>query len=302
MMRQWQIENSQLVMKNSEIPNPKDDEILIQVEGFSLNRADVLQIEGLYDAVSVPGLEVCGTNLTTGEKVCALLESGGYAQYATAKKNQTIPLPSCYSIAEGAALLESAITVYMNLKKMSPLPGQSILIHGGSSGIGTMAIQMCRLMGLKIIASAGSDDKLQACLNLGADIALNYHGDFHTSLNRSVDMIIDILGGDIFTRNIQCLAPYGKICVIAVMAGSNALAPLGTMLMRNVSLFFSTLRSLNNEAKASLIKSYLRDFAAYMNNGTLRPIIDSTFAFSHLPDAIDYMRKRQHFGKIVVMI
>jgi NADPH:quinone reductase-like Zn-dependent oxidoreductase len=188
----------------------------------------------------------------------------------------------------------------MNLSKMQPNPGETILVHGGSSGVGSMAIKIAKLMGLKVIATVGDQSKLQRCLEIGADQVYSYQEGFADHLTKSVDMILDMLGGDYFTHNISCLKHNGRIAVIAVMQGSKAIAPLGTMLMRNISVFFSTLRSLDNTAKASLLAGFLQKFEHSMQTGALKPCIDSTFSFTSLPKAMERMKNRDHFGKIII--
>lgn len=285
------------------IPIPKEGEVLIKVKAFALNRADLLQIEGRYlppDGSDIPGLEVSGITVESGEEVCALLPSGAYAEYACAAP---FPKPKSLSFIEAAALPESLVTCYMNLfKNARAVSEDKVLIHGGSSGIGSFAIQMCKLKGLQVITSISDPPKKQRCLSLGAESVIDYKDAFDVPLKGGIDIILDILGGKHMTKNLNCLKLGGRLCLIAVMSGSKSEINLATVLMKNLKIMGSTLRSKSVSEKQELIKSALLEFGVYINSGALKPVIDSVYSLSSLSDALERIRSREHFGKVVVEI
>ncbi|MDF3047038.1 MAG: quinone oxidoreductase [Candidatus Midichloriaceae bacterium] len=303
-MKCAQIVDGEIQIVHAPIPKPQSFERLIKVKAFAINRADILQIEGKYnspDGNNIPGLEVAGIDVETGDEVCALLASGGYAEYVCAHESHIIAKPKSFNLVEAAALPEAIVTNYMNISKNAKaVAGETVLIHGGTSGIGSMAIQMAKLKGLKVIASVGDDNKKNLCINIGADLVINYHSDFDQLLKNEVDIIFDILGGEHFEKNISCLKIGGRICLIAVMAGSKANLNLASVLMKNLSIIGSTLRFKNAEQKRILIQEAIKEFSTHLDSKKLCPIIDSTFLFSNLPAALDRVRSRSHFGKVVV--
>jgi len=303
-MKCAQIVDGKIQIAHAPIPKPQSFERLIKVKAFAINRVDILQIEGRYnspDGSCISGLEVAGIDMNTGEEVCSLLASGGYAEYVCAHEDHIIAKPKSFTLLEAAALPEAMITNYMNIfKNAKAASGETVLIHGGTSGIGSMAIQMAKLKGLRVITSIGEDHKKNLCLNLGADSAINYHSDFGQLLKNEVDVVLDILGAEHFEKNISCLKIGGRLCLIALMSGSKAQLNLASVLMKNLSIIGSTLRSQNNEQKRDLIKGALREFSIHLASKKLCPVIDSIFLFSDLAAAIDRVRSRKHFGKVVI--
>jgi NADPH:quinone reductase-like Zn-dependent oxidoreductase len=305
-MKCAQIVDNKIEFKWIPIPKAKSGERLIKVKAFAVNRADLLQIEGLYDPPDgsiIPGLEVSGVDVNTGENVCALLESGGYAEYVCVNSLQVIPKPKSFSLEESAAFLEALVTCHMNIFASAKAEtGETILIHGGSSGIGSFAIKMCKLKRLKIIASASKPLGMDRCLKAGADLVINYTEDFDIQLKRQVDIVLDILGGPYLSKNLKCLKPGGRLCLIAVMTGSKAEVNLGSILINNLSITGATLRSKSSERKRELIEAAWQDFGMHIEAGELKPIIDSVFEFQDLPKALQRVTSREHFGKVVITL
>lgn len=299
-MRIFECINGELEVRSVPEPVKGNDEIMIKVLAFAINRADLLHMDGLYGRGERPGLEVCGIDVESGKIVSALLQSGGFGEYVCAKKEHVIEKPKTYTTEEGAACMESMVTFFMNMELCSASSGQTVLIHGGSSGLGSAGIQMCKLFGMEVIATAGNDLKLEKCKAIGADQVINYNSNFAETFKGKVDIVFDILGGAFMNSNISVLKNDGRIASIAVMSGSKAAVNLGGLLMKNATIYFRTLRSQSNECKSGLIQRFNKCYGPFMESGDLRPVIDSSYDVGKMKQAIGRMRSREHFGKIVL--
>ncbi len=304
------------------IPEPLDAEVLIRVAAAGVNRADVLQRRGSYPAPpgapTWPGLEVSGTivrlgpsvrELAVGDEVCALLQGGGYAQYAAAAEGATLKLPRGMDLLHGAAIAESYFTVYSNVFMFGRLmPGESFLVHGGSSGIGVAAIQLARALGSTVFATAGSDEKCRACESLGAQAAFNYRGeDFvarvrETTNGRGVDVILDMVAGDYTARNIEALAPEGRLVIIATQGGADSTVNIGKIMAKRITLTGSTLRSRDVAFKRLVKEKLLRIVWPLFESGELRVLIDRVFPLEQAAEAQRRMESSEHIGKIVLRV
>ena len=296
-------------------PVPGPDEVLIAVKAAGVTRADTLQRQGNYPpppgAPDIPGLEVAGVIEQTGERVCALLSGGGYAEYAVAARGQVLPMPENWSFVEAASLPENMFTVYDNVFTRARLQrGESILIHGGSSGIGTTAIMLAKALGASFIAvTAGNDEKCKACRELGADLAINYKTqDFVSEIQRAtdgrgVDVILDMVGGDYIPRDIEALAPDGRVTCIATPRGSSTTLDIGKLLRKRGAVMASALRARSNEQKAEIARGLLANVWPLLPaRNPIRPVIDSVFKLEEAPKAHARMESSQHIGKIVLEV
>jgi NADPH:quinone reductase len=302
------------------VPEPGADEVLIRVAAAGVNRPDVVQRLGLYPpppgAPSIPGLEVAGTIVATGPgaaremcgaAVCALVPGGGYAEYAVAHADICLPVPNGYSMVEAAALPETFFTVWSNLfQRGRAKAGDTVLVHGGTSGIGTTAILLGRLFGLELIVTAGSPDKCARALDAGAAHAIDYKSqDFVAEVKRltegrGVDVVLDMVGGDYVARNLDCLAEEGRHVSIAVQRGAKAEVPLWQVMAKRLTLTGSTLRARDVTFKSALADS-LR-LAVWPRLGEIRPVIDSIFPLARAADAQRRMESGAHVGKIVLEV
>ncbi|MDQ4086484.1 MAG: NAD(P)H-quinone oxidoreductase [Pseudomonadota bacterium] len=304
------------------VPQPGVGEILIEVAAAGVNRPDILQRRGLYPpppgGPTIPGLEVAGTvaglgqgaeGFELGQPVCALLAGGGYAQYAVAPAGQCLPVPEALSLVEAAAIPETLFTVWSNLfQRAYAKEGETALVHGGTSGIGTMAIALCKLFGVRIIVTCGSDEKCRRAEQLGADHALNYRsGDFVEEVKRltggaGLDVVLDMVGGDYLARNLQCLAQDGRHVSIAVQRGAGAELNLAVLMTRRLTLTGSTLRPRSIEFKSLLADEIARTVWPLVAEGRLKPVIDSTFPLAEAAEAHRRMESGLHVGKIVLEV
>ena len=302
------------------VPQPAAGEVLIRVAAAGVNRPDVLQRKGGYapppGASSIPGLEIAGTIVAVGEgvedtqldqPVCALLAGGGYAQYAVAPVGQCLPVPHGLEMVEAAAIPETLFTVWTNLfERAFATEGDSVLLHGGTSGIGTMAIALSNIFGLTIIVTAGSDAKCAKALELGADHAINYRTeDFVERVTaitggRGVTAVIDMVGGDYVPRNLQCLADDGRHVSIAVQGGAQATIPLFEIMRRRLTLTGSTLRARDTAFKTLVADEIARTVWPHVESGRLRPVIDRVFPLGEAAAAHARMEEGDHVGKIVL--
>lgn len=295
-------------------PQPGPGEVLIAVKAAGVTRADTMQRQGKYPpppgASDIPGLEVAGVIEPTGEAVCALLNGGGYAEYVAAPKELVLPIPENWNFIEAASLPENIFTVYDNVFIRARFqPGESILIHGGSSGVGTTAIMLARAFGATFIAvTAGSDEKCKACLELGADLAINYKtGDFVTEVqkatsDRGVDVILDLVGGDYIARDIEALAVEGRITCIATPRGRIAEIDLGRLLQRRGAIMASHLRARTVAEKAPIARQLLEHVWPLLpERDPIRPIIDSVFTFDQAAEAHRRLEQSLHIGKIILV-
>jgi putative PIG3 family NAD(P)H quinone oxidoreductase len=311
-----------LVPARRPVPEPGPDEVLIKVAAAGVNRPDVMQRLGLYPpppgAPSVPGLEVAGTIVDTGpgaaremcgSSVCALVPGGGYAEYAVAHADICLPVPAGFSIVEAAALPETVFTVWTNLfRRGGAKAGDTVLVHGGTSGIGTTAILLGKAFGLTVIVTAGSPDKCARALDAGAAHAIDYKAeDFVAAVKRltegrGVAVVLDMVGGDYVPRNLDCLAEEGRHVSIAVQRGAKAEVPIWQVMARRLTLTGSTLRARPPAFKAAVADELRREVWPHLEAGTIRPVIDSIFPLARAADAHRRMESGDHVGKIVLEV
>ena len=310
-----------LVPEQRPVPVPGEDEVLIRVAAAGVNRPDVLQRQGKYPpppgASDIPGLEVAGTivaagrsaDMLVGQRVCALLPGGGYAEYAIAPAGQCLPVPADYDLVEAAALPETLFTVWTNLfERAYVVGGDRVLVHGGTSGIGTMAISLCRLFDIEIIVTCGSDDKCAQALEWGAAHAINYKSqDYVAEVKRitggqGVQAMLDMVGGDYVPRNIECMAEDGRHVSIAVLGGAKTSIFLPTVMSRRLTLTGSTLRPRSSGFKSLVADEIMRTVWPFVEQGRLRPAMDQRFALADAAKAHARMDAGEHFGKIVLTV
>ncbi len=309
-----------LVMAQIGKPVPGPGEVLIEVTAAGVNRADLAQAMGAYPpppgAPQTLGLEASGqivgigagvTGHKPGDEVCALLPGGGYAQFCVAPVECVLSVPKGVSLIEAGALPETAMTVWTNLMDAGRLkPGESVLIHGGSSGIGTTAIQLCAALGHTVFTTAGSDEKCAACKELGAAHAINYRKeDFVEAVTkatggRGVDVILDMVGGGYIERNFQALAIWGRLVNIAFMGGATAEVNFSLMLRKRLSFMATTLRPRSNAEKAQIRDAVMREVWPLVEAGKIRPIVDRVFALAEAQAAHERMAASSHIGKILL--
>jgi putative PIG3 family NAD(P)H quinone oxidoreductase len=301
-------------------PSPEADEVLITIAAGGVNRADLMQRQGLYPpppgAPPYPGLEcsgrvaAAGTGVTgwqEGDEVCALLAGGGYAEAVAVPAVQVLPVPAGLTTTEAAALPEVACTVYANVFMAARLaPGETLLVHGGASGIGTMAIQLARAHGARIAVTAGSPAKLERCRELGADLAIDYRTeDFATAIadftgGRGADVILDIMGAAYLPRNIGALATGGRLVVIGLQGGSVGDLDLGTMLRRRLTVHAASLRARPVAEKAAIVAAVREHVWPLIAAGQVRPVIDTILPLAEAPQAHRLMEAGGHIGKILL--
>jgi NADPH2:quinone reductase len=304
-------------------PTEGAGEVVIRVHASGVNRPDVLQRMGNYPvppgASDIPGLEVAGVivsgdakamaaaGLKLGDRVCALVAGGGYAELCVAPVGQCLPVPEGLSDIEAASLPETFFTVWSNVFERAHLqPGETLLIQGGSSGIGVTAIQIAKAMGATVLVTAGSDDKCAACVALGADHAINYKSsDFAEEVKRltngqGVNVILDMVAGSYVTREIDCLAEDGRLVIIAVQGGVKAEINAGLVLRKRLTITGSTLRPRSVEFKAAIAKALKEKVWPLIARGAIKPVIHSTFAAADAAKAHALMESNLHIGKIVL--
>ena len=302
-----------------EIPLLRYGEVLIEIAFAGVNRPDALQRAGLYNppptASDLPGLEASGTvvmigkgvyHFDIGDNVCALLPGGGYAEFATAPAAHCLPVPKGLSLKQAACLPETYFTVWSNVFQRGRLDaGQRFLVHGGSSGIGTTAIQLASVFGARVFATAGSNEKCQACLNLGAEMALNYHSEDFVEVIRELGgahLILDMVGGSYIARNIKALADDGCLVQIAFLEGPKVELNFAQIMTRRLTLTGSTLRPQSDLAKAKIAESLLDKVWPLLDNGQIHPVMDSTFPLESASEAHVRMESSAHIGKIVLEV
>ena len=304
------------------VPQAGAREVLIRVAAAGVNRPDVLQRRGMYPpppgAPSVPGLEVAGEIVAAGEgvapgaigrKVCALVAGGGYAEYCIAPYGQCLPVPDALTMAEAAAMPETLFTVWTNLfERAYAVEGDTVLVHGGTSGIGTMAITLGKLFGLTVIVTCGSDEKCARARELGADHAINYaSADFVAEVQaitggKGVNAVLDMVGGDYLPRNIQCLAEDGRNVTIAVQRGISAEVNIALIMTKRLTLTGSTLRARPVAFKTLVAEELQRVVWPHVAAGRLKPAIDTTFPLVEAAAAHARMEAGDHVGKIVLLV
>lgn len=302
------------------LPAPKPGEVLIQVAAAGVNRPDVVQRKGLYPpppgASDIPGLEIAGTVVAQGEgvstpaigeKVCALVTGGGYAAYATAAAVCCLPVPASLSMTEAAALPETFFTVWHNVFERGALKaGESLLVHGGTSGIGTTAIQLAKAFGAYVVATAGSAEKCEACVDLGADLAINYRThDFAEVIKngpQGVDVVLDMVGGDYTARNLKCLKPDGRLVQIAFLNGSRVEADLLPVMVKRLTITGSTLRPRDVAFKGRLAAGLREKVWPLLEAKTVSPRIDTVYPLEQAAKAHAHLESSGHVGKIVLQV
>lgn len=309
-----------LVPAKLSTPRAAAGEVLIRVVAAGVNRPDTLQRMGLYpappDAPDWPGLEVSGTvaevgagvnGYVGGEQVVALLNGGGYAEYATAHEGSVLPLPVGMDPVKAAGLPEALFTVWYNVFDRAALaPGETLLVHGGTSGIGTTAIQLAVARGHRVFTTAGSDEKCARCLELGAELAVNYNdADFAEEVNnatdrRGVNVILDMVGGDYVQRNLACLAESGRVSMIAFLRGSRIEVDLLRLMLKRQVLTGSTLRVRSSEEKAGIAGALADEVWPLLESNAVAPVVDSVFPLDEAAAAHAHMEKGLHVGKILL--
>ena len=303
-------------------PAPKPHEILVKVAAAGVNRPDLLQRAGNYpvppDASPLPGLEIAGEVVELGaavkmwqrgDKVCALANGGGYAEYCVVPQTQALPVPKTLSMIEAASLPETCFTVWGNVYERGRLaPGESLLVQGGSSGIGVTAIQMAVATGNRVFATAGSDEKVAACLRLGAEKAFNYKTqDWVAEVRaatggRGVNVILDMVGGDYVPRELKCLADEGRLVFIAYLRGPKTELDIDAVMRRRLTISGSTLRPRTAEFKGSLARNLREKIWPLIEAGRIKPQVFRTFPLEGAADAHALMESSQHIGKIVLTV
>jgi putative PIG3 family NAD(P)H quinone oxidoreductase len=322
MMRTIKIKDFTLNIGERMMPTPSAHEVLIKVAAAGVNRADVMQRQGLYPpppgASDILGLEVAGvvaavgnavTNLAIGDEVCALLSGGGYADFCLATASSCLPKPPGCSWLEAAALPEAMFTVWSNVfDRAGLMPGETLLVHGGSSGIGAAAIQLAKAFGARVLVTVGSETKRQFCLELGANAAINYQTqDFveetlRLTADRGVDVILDIVGGDYFPRNLKCLAIAGRLVQIALQNGIKAEINLLSVMLKRLTITGSTLRARDDAFKADIARKLHQKVWPLLAAGVFKPIVHASFPLSEAALAHELMESSQHCGKIVLEV
>ncbi|MEQ1740242.1 MAG: NAD(P)H-quinone oxidoreductase [Methyloglobulus sp.] len=317
-----EVQSGKLAPVERPVPVPKAGQILIKVMAAGVNRPDVMQRKGLYPpppgASDIPGLEIAGiivalgdnpNNFNIGDKACALVTGGGYAEYCLASTSLCLPIPDNCSYIEAAGIPETFFTVWSNVFDRAQLQkGETLLVHGGGSGIGTTAIQLAKAFDANVIVTAGSSAKCQFCLELGADAAINYHEqDFVSEIakitdNKGVNVILDMIGGDYFPRNLQCLAVEGRLVQIAVQQSPKSDINLWTMMSKRLTITGSTLRARDDSFKANIASNLMKHVWPLLTSGRVKPIIHSTFALTDAAKAHELMESSQHIGKIILTV
>ncbi|HEY3678655.1 MAG TPA: NAD(P)H-quinone oxidoreductase [Bradyrhizobium sp.] len=310
-----------LVPETRAVPAPGPDEILIKVAAAGVNRPDVAQRSGSYPpppgASDLPGLEVAGEVVAVGsqakrhkigDKVMSLVAGGGYAQYCLAQDAQAIAVPANLSMKEAGATPETLMTVWHNVFERGGLKaGETLLIHGGSSGIGTMAIQLAKAFGARVIVTVGSQDKADACKKLGADHAINYKTqDFVAEVKsmtggKGCEVILDMVGGDYVERNYDAAAVDGRIVQIALLGGAKATITVGKLMVKRLNHTGSTLRPRTNADKAAMVAAIEAKVMPLLREGRVKPLMDSSFPLEKAADAHRRMETSEHIGKIVLL-
>lgn len=303
-----------------ERPGIQENEVLVKVAAAGVNRPDVIQRQGNYpapkDASPILGLEVAGevvevgsvvTTLKQGDKICALTNGGGYAEYVNVPESQCLPVPEGYSMVEAAALPETFFTVWSNVFDRGQLKaGETFLIHGGTSGIGTTAIQLAKAMGAKVYATAGSDEKAKACEALGAELAVNYkEQDFLPTIkdhndDKGIDVILDMVGGEYIQKNLFLAAIEGRIINIAYLQGPINKVNFLPVMLKRLTLTGSTLRPQSLDAKAAIAQQLKEKVWPLLENKTIKPVIAKTFALEDVVEAHTLMESNAHIGKIIL--
>jgi NADPH2:quinone reductase len=311
-----------LVPEQRPLPRPAEGEVLVKVAAAGVNRPDVMQRQGLYPppagATDIPGLEIAGEVVALGpgvrrwkpgDKVMALVVGGGYAEYCPAHETHALPVPDGFSMVEAAAVPETFLTVWHNVFERGALTsGQTLLVHGGSSGIGTAAIQLAKAFGARVIVTAGSPQKCEACRALGADVAVNYRTEDFVAATKSMtggrgaDVILDMVGGDYIERNYEAAAVEGRIVQIAFQGSPKATVDFRRIMLKRLTHTGSTLRARSAADKAAIAGAVEERVLPLIAAGKARPLIDSTFPLAQAAAAHARMEASAHIGKIVLAV
>lgn len=321
-MRAIEIKDGKLAYTDRPIPTLQAGEVLVKVHAAGVNRADVLQRKGLYPppagASDIPGLEIAGiiektgdgvAGWRTGDKVCALTTGGGYAEYCAVSATSCLPIPGGLTFTEAASLPETFFTVWGSVFDLARLSAnETLLVTGGSSGIGVTAIQLARALGHRVFALAGSGEKCSACEKLGAERAINYREQDFVQVvkdatgGRGVNVVLDMAGGDMLAREVATLAIDGRIALIGFMGGAKTTIDLAQFLFKRVSLRAFTLRSRTHEFKAAIALSLHEKVWPLVERGTIKPVVYATFDIDQAPQAHELMESSSHIGKIVLTL
>ena len=309
-----------LVPETRPVPAPRKGELLVKVAAAGVNRPDVMQRKGLYPpppgAPDIPGLEISGevvalgegvTRFKLGDKVCALVIGGGYAEYCLAEEASSLQVPKGLSMIEAAALPETFFTVWTNVFDLAGLKsGETFLVHGGTSGIGTTAIQLAKAFGATVFATAGSAEKCAVCRELGADYAIDYKTEDFVAVikeatgGKGINVILDMVGGSYIARNYEAASPLGRIVQIAFMEGSKVQIDYMRLMLKRLSHMGSTLRSRPSAEKAAIAASLAEKVWPLIEAGTVRPVLDQTFKLTDAAAAHARMETSLHIGKIML--
>lgn len=309
-----------LVLVDVQTPVPHAGEVLVRVAAAGVNRADLLQRQGHYappaGGTEVPGLEVSGTveaigdgveGWAVGDEVCALLAGGGYAEYVRVPAGQVLPVPDGVSLVDAAALPEVVCTVWSNVFLTANLqPGQTLLVHGGSSGIGTMAIQLAREVGARVAVTAGSAEKLQACRLLGAEVLVNYREeDFVERVRaatggRGADVVLDNMGAKYLSRNVAALAPNGRLVIIGMQGGTKAELDIAALLTKRAAVIATTLRARPAAEKAAIVAAVREHVWPLVASGRVRPVVHSRHPLADAASAHRELEASAHIGKVLL--
>ena len=315
-------DETRMKVGETDAPELKEGAVRIAVAGAGVNRADLLQRQGMYPpppgASEILGLECAGTvtelgpgvtGVAPGDRAMALLSGGGYAEQVVVDAGSLMAVPERLDLVEAAGLPEVLLTVFLNVFQIGGLgEGGALLVHGGGSGIGTAAIQMAKAAGATAIVTAGSDEKCQRCLDLGADVAVNYReGDFEAAAKeatggRGVDVVLDSIGGPYLAKNLGSLCVGGRLVIIGLMGGAKAEIPLGALLTKRLQVIGSTLRARPEAEKAALVDAFEARFGAHLAEGRIRPVIDRVLPLADAPEAHRIMKASTHFGKLVLRV
>ncbi|MFB4373909.1 NAD(P)H-quinone oxidoreductase [Agrobacterium tumefaciens] len=310
-------------LSQAPLPKPAKGEVLVKVEAAGVNRPDVAQRQGTYpppkDASPILGLEIAGevvalgeevTEFKLGDKVCALANGGGYAQYCTVPAGQALPFPKGYDAVKAAALPETFFTVWANLFQMAGLTeGESVLIHGGTSGIGTTAIQLAKAFGAEVYATAGSAEKCEACVKLGAKRAINYREEDFAAVikaetdGKGVDVVLDMIGAAYFEKNLSALAKDGCLSIIAFLGGAVAeKVNLTPIMVKRLTVTGSTMRPRTADEKRAIRDDLVAEVWPLIESGQLAPVINRVFTLDEVVEAHRLMESSSHIGKIVMRV
>lgn len=307
---------------DAEAPAAGTQDLLIRVQATAVNRADLLQRQGLYPppkgASPLLGLECAGEVIgvgsdvpdwKVGDRAMALLAGGGYAEQVAVHYGSAMHVPDGLSWEEAGSLPEVFLTAFLNIFELGAVPdGGTVLVHGGGSGVGTAAIQLCKEAGIRVLVTAGSEEKLSRCRELGASVAINYKdGEFAPKVLEAtgkggVDVVLDCVGGRYLAQNVDCLALDGRLVIIGLIGGAKAEINLAKLLMRRLQVIGSTLRTRSAEQKQQLVASFVARFGAAIADGRIKPIVERVFPLAEAADAHRLMQSSEHFGKIVLKL